>query len=107
MDAEIRRLIRRMSRENRLWGAPRIQSELGLLGYKVVQSTVARYMDRSSKPPSQTWRTFLRNHADQIVAVDFFTVVTIRFRVRYCFLVLRHDRRRLVHFNVMVNPTAE
>ena len=107
VDGEIRRLIRRMSRENPTWGAPRIQSELSLLGCTVAESTVARYMDRSSKPPSQTWRTFLRNHTDQIVAVDFFTVPTIRFRVLYCFLVLRHDRRRVVHFNVTVSPTAE
>jgi len=64
-------------------------------------------MDRSSKPPSQTWRTFLRNHADQIAAIDFFTVPTITFRVLYCFLVLRHDHRRVVHFNVTANPTAE
>ena len=81
VEAEIRRLIRRMSRENPTWGAPRIQSELRLLGHTVAESTVARYMDRSSKPPSQTWRTFLSNHADQIVAIDFFTVPTITFRV--------------------------
>jgi len=90
-----------------MWGAPRIQSELQLLGHTVAESTVARYMDRSSKPPSQTWRTFLRNHADQIVAIDFFTVPTITFRVLYGFLMLRHDRRRVVHFNVTVSPTAE
>jgi len=107
VDAEIRHLTRRMSRENPTWGAPRIQSELSLLGYTVAESTVARYMDRSSNPPSQTWRTFLKNHADQIVAVDFFTVPTITFGVLYCFLVMRHDRRRVVHFNVTVSPTAE
>jgi len=107
IDAEIRCLIRRMSRENPLWGAPRIQSELCLLGYTVAESTVARYMDRSSKPRCQTWRTFLRNHADQIVAIDFFTISTITFRALCGFLVLRHDRRRVVHFNVAVSPTAE
>ena len=107
VDAEVRRLIRRMSRENPTWGAPRIQSELSLLGYTVTESTVARYMDRSSNPPSQTWRTFLKNHADQTVAVAFFTVPTITFRVLYCFLVMRHDRRPVVHFNVTVSPTAE
>ena len=107
IETEIRRLIRRMSRENPTWGAPHIQSELCLLGYAVAESTVARYMDRSSKPPSQTWRTFLRNHADQIVAIDFFTVPTITFRVLYGFVIMRHARRRVVHFNVTVNPTAE
>jgi len=96
-----------MSRENPLWGAPRIQSEICLLGYTVAESTVVRYMDRSSKPPSQTWRTFTRNHADQIVAIDFFTVPTITSRVLYGFLILRHDRRRVVPFNVTVSPTAE
>ena len=96
-----------MGRENSLWGAPRIQSEMQLLGYTVAESTVARYMDRTSKPPSQTWHTFLRNHADQIAAVDFFTVPTITFRVLYGFLILRHDRHRVVHFNVTVSPTAE
>jgi putative transposase len=106
VEAEIRRLIRRVSRENPTWGAPRIQSELSLLGYTVAQSTVARYMDRSSKSPSQTWRTFLKDHADQIAATDFFTVRTITFRVLYCFLVARHDRRRVVHFNVTASPTA-
>ena len=89
-----------------MWGAPRIQSELRLLGYTVAESTLARYMDRSSKPPSQTWRTFLKNHADQIVATDFFTVPAITFRVLCGFLILRHDRRRVVHFNVTASPTA-
>ncbi len=64
-------------------------------------------MDRTGKPPSQNWRTFLANHADQIAAVDFFTVPTITFRVLYCFLILRHDQRRVVHFNVTTNPTAQ
>ena len=72
----------------------------------MAESTVARYMDRSSKPPSQAWRTFLNNYMGQTVAVDFFTVPTITFRVLYGFLVLRHDRRRVVHFNVTASPTA-
>ena len=93
IDVKIRMLIQRMSRENQTWGAPRILSELLLLGHAVAESTVAKYMARRPKPPSQTWRTFLNNHADQIAAVDFFTVSTIAFRVLYVFLVLRHDRR--------------
>ena len=106
IDAEIRYLIRRMCRGNAMWGAPRIQSELALLGYTVDESTVAKYMIRHPKPPSQTWRTFLENHVPDIVAIDFFVVPTMRFQLLYCFLVLRHDRRRVVHFNVTAHPTA-
>jgi transposase InsO family protein len=106
IDAEIRRLIRRMCRENATWGAPRIQSELALLGYHVAESTVTRYMVRHRKPPSQTWRTFLENHVSDIAAIDFFVVHTVCFRLLYCFIVLRHDRRRVVHFNVTAHPTA-
>ena len=105
-DAEIRMLVRRMSRENPTWGASRIQSELALLGHNVAESTVARYMTRRRKPPSQTWRAFLKNHASQIAAVDFFTVPTVTFRVLFCFIVLSHDRRRVLHFNVTAHPTA-
>jgi len=104
--AEIRQLIRRMAQENPTWGAPRIQSELALLGHTVVDSTVAKYMERGRKPPSQSWRTFLENHVPDIVAIDFFVVVTVSFRLLYCFIVLRHDRRRVVHFNVTPHPTA-
>jgi putative transposase len=100
-------LIRRISRENPLWGAPRIQSELRLLGFNVTEKTVAKYRVKRAKPPSQTWKTFLANHADQIVAVDFFTIPTINFRVLYCFIVLLHDRRKIVHFNVTEHPTAD
>ena len=105
-EAEIRDLIKQMSRANPLWGAPRIQSELALLGLAVAESTVAKYMGRASKPPSQTWRTFLENHVGEIAAIDFFVVATVSFRLLYCFLVLRHDRRRVVHFNVTRYPTA-
>jgi len=105
-DAEIQQLIRRMARENPTWGAPRIQSELALLGHTVADSTVAKYMERGRKPPSQTWRTFLENHVPDIVAIDFFVVATVSFRLLYCFLVLRHDRWRVVHFNVTPYPTA-
>ncbi len=106
IDGEVRQLIRRMSLENPLWGAPRIQSELALLGYTIAESTVAKHMKRQRKPPSQTWRTFLENHAPDIVAVDFVVVATVSFRLLYCFLVLRYDRRRVVHFNVTPYPTA-
>ena len=106
IDAEIRELIKQMSTENPLWGAPRILSELQLLGYEVAERTVAKYMARDEKPRSQTWRTFLDNHAQDIVAIDFFTVPTATFRVLYCFVVLRHARREVVHFNVTEHPTA-
>ena len=107
VEREIRDLIRRMSRENPTWGAPRILSELLLLGRQVAEATVAKYMVRTRKPPSQTWRTFLDNHVPDIAACDFFTMPTVTFRVLYVFVVLRHDRRRIVHFNVTTNPTAQ
>jgi len=107
IELEIRRLIRRMSRENPLWGTPRIRSELRLLGYEASKATVDKYRVRHRKPPSQTWRTFLDNHVRDIVAVDFFTVPTATFRILFCFIVLRHHRRMVVHFNVTAHPTAE
>jgi len=105
VEREARDLIRRMSKENSTWGAPRIQSELTLLGYELAESTVSKYLVRQRKPPSQTWRTFLENHVDCLASVDFFTVPTATFRVLYCFIVLCHERRRLVHVNVTANPT--
>jgi len=105
--AEIRALIRQMSEQNPTWGAPRIQSELRLLGYDVALSTVARYMARPSKPSWQTWRAFLKNHMAQTAAIDFFTVPTATFRILFCFIVLKHERRQLIHFNVTAHPTAE
>jgi len=107
IEAEIRRLIRRMSRENPLWGTPRIQSELTLLGHIVTESTVDRYRIHPHKPPSQTWRAFLDNQVKDIVAIDFFTIPTATCRVLLTFVVLRHDRRHVVHFNVTAHPTAE
>ena len=104
---EVRDLIRKMCRENPLWGAPRIHGELLKLGIDIGESSVSKYMVRSRKPPSQTWRTFLENHLTQMVSIDFFTVPTIRFQVLYVFLVLAHDRRRILHFNVTAHPTAE
>ena len=107
VEVEIRKLIRRMCRENQSWGAPRIHSELQLLGYDVSETTVAKYMVRHRKPPTQTWRAFLENHLTDIVAIDFFTVPTATFRILFAFVVLRHDRRKVVHFNVTAHPTAE
>jgi transposase InsO family protein len=104
---EIRDLIRRMCRENPIWGAPRIHGELLKLGIDIGETSVSKYMVRSRKPPSQTWRTFLENHLTQLVSIDFFTVPTIRFQVLYVFLVLGHDRRRILHCNVTAHPTAE
>ena len=104
---DTRELIRTMSRNNVLWGAPRIHSELLKLGIQVSQASVAKYMVRHSRPPSQTWRTFLTNHVSQMVSIDFFTVPTISFHILYVFVVLAHDRRRILHFNVTAHPTAE
>ncbi|MCP3883736.1 MAG: transposase family protein, partial [Sulfitobacter sp.] len=96
-----------MSRENPLWGAPRLHGELQMLGIQIAQTTVARYMIRHRKPPSQTWRTFLDNHAKDLVSIDFFTVPTATFRILYVLLVLRHERRQVVHFNITEHPTAQ
>jgi putative transposase len=104
---EVRELIRTLSRENPLWGAPRIHGELLKLGIDIGQTSVGKYMIKRRKPPSQTWRTFLDNHLKTLVSVDFFTVPTIRFRILYVFLVLVHERRRILHFAVTSHPTAE
>jgi transposase InsO family protein len=107
VSAELRTLIGEMNRANRLWGAPHIHGELLKLGFEVAQSTVARYMCRHSRPPSQGWRTFLSNHADGIAAVDLFVLPTIAFRVLYCLVIIRHRRRIWLSFGVTENPTAE
>ena len=107
VSAEVRALIRRMSQENSLWGAPRIHGELLKLGYDICESTIAKYMVHRPGPPSQTWQTFIRNHMAEIAAIDFFTVPTATFRTIYVFLVLSLDRRRIIHFNVTTNPTAD
>jgi len=104
---DVRDLIRQMCRENPLWGAPRIHGELLKLGITIGETSVSKYMVRRRQPPSQTWRTFLDNHVKDLVSVDFFNVPTIRFHVLYVFLVLAHDRRRILHFNVTAHPTAE
>jgi len=96
-----------MSTANVTWGAPRIHGELLKLGIEVSQATVPKHMVRRSKPPSQNWRTFPENHLKEMVSVDFLVVPTISFRVLFVFLVLAHDRRRVLHFNVTAHPTAE
>src|ERR1700682_2428778 len=103
---EIRDLIRRMSKENPLWGAPRIHGELLMLGIEVAQSTMARYLTRRQGPASQGWKTFLRNHAAGIASIDLFVVRTISFKLLYGLVILRHTRRRLVSIKVTHNPTA-
>ena len=107
IDTELRVLIRRISIDNPLWGAPRIHGELLKLGFEVAQSSVAKYMVKRREPPSQGWRTFLRNHASEIAAMDFFVVPTIGFDLLYAFVIVRIDRRDLVWINVTKNPTAE
>src|SRR6266446_219486 len=104
---EIRDLIRRMSTANPLWGAPRIHGELLKLGIRISQATVAKYMVHKGKPPSQTWRTFLENHVQQLVAIDFLVVPTVSFRLLFVFVVVAHHRRHAIHFNVTAHPTAE
>ena len=107
IEPDLRALIRRMSIENPLWGAPRIHGELLKLGFEVAQSSVAKYMVKRRGPPSQGWRTFLRNHAPDIAAMDLFVVPTIGFDLLYAFVIVRLDRRDLVWINVTANPTAE
>src|SRR6266540_2636846 len=96
VDRELRELIQRMSKENPLWGAPRIHGELLKLGFDIAESTVSKYMIRHRGPPSQTWRTFLRNHADAIAAIDLFVVPTLTFECLFVFLVVGHGRRQLL-----------
>src|SRR5450756_1432990 len=107
IEAVLRALIRQMNMENPLWGAPRIYGELLKLGFEVAQSSVAKYMVKRRGPPSQGWRTFLRNHAPDIAAMDLFVVPTVGFDLLYAFVIVRLDRRDLVWINVTTNPTAE
>ncbi len=103
---DVRALIRTMSDMNPLWGAPRIHGELLKLGIDVCEATVAKYMARRQRPPSQTWRTFLANHIDQIAAADFFVVPTITCRLLFVLVILTHQRRRVAHVAVTAHPTA-
>jgi putative transposase len=104
---ELRQLIRRMSRENPLWGAPKIHGELLKLGFDISETSVNKYLVRRKGSPSPSWKTFLENHVKNLVSVDFFTVPTIRFQILYVFLVMAHERRRILHFAVTQHPTAE
>ena len=107
IDADLRALIRRMSAGNPLWGAPRIHGELLKLGFEVAQSSVAKYMVKRCGPPSPGWRTFLRNHAPDIAAMDLFVAPTIGFDLLYVLVIVRLERRKLVWINVTPHPTAE
>jgi len=105
IDPEVRELIKRMATAN-MWGAPRIHGELLKLGIRISEATVSKYIPRRRKPPSQTWRSFLENHVDTLVSVDFFVVPTVFFRVLFVFVVLGHERRRILSINVTSNPSA-
>jgi len=107
IETDLRARIRRMSIENPLWGAPRIHGELLKLGFVIAQSSVAKYMVQRRGPPSQGWRTFLRNHALDITAMDLCVVPTVGFDLLYAFVIVRLDRRDSVWINVTTNPTAE
>jgi Integrase core domain len=107
LSPDIRSLVRRISRENPLWGAPRIHGELLKLGIEIAQSTVAKYMARRRGPPSQGWKTFTRNHAPEIAAIDLFVVPTIDFKLLYGLAIIRPGRRRLVWTSATANPTSE
>lgn len=96
-----------MANANPLWGAPRVHGELLKLGIEISERTVTRWMPKRQKPPSQTWRAFLDNHIGELVSIDFFTVPTATFRVLFVLIILAHDRRRIMHFNVTEHPTAE
>jgi hypothetical protein len=104
---EIQQLIREMSIANPLWGAPRIHGELLRLGINIGQTSVAKYMVRRRGPPSQSWKTFLRNHADGVAAMDLFVVPTISFRLLYGLLIIGHGRRQILWLGVTAHPTAE
>ena len=103
---EVKELIRTMSTMNPTWGSPHIVGELAKLGITAAKSTVEKYMVRTTKPPSQTWRTFLTNHAKEIVSIDFIVVPTVRFTMLYVLVFLSIDRRRVIHFNIAEHPTA-
>jgi putative transposase len=105
IDPEIRRLIKQMATAN-LWGAPRIHGELLKLGIQISEATVSKYLPSGRKPPSQTWRSFLENHVSDLVSVDFFVVPTVFFHVLFVFVVLAHERRRILSINVTTNPSA-
>jgi putative transposase len=104
---EVRELIQAMWQANPTWGSPRIVGELRKLGIDVAQSTVEKYRVRLCKPPSPTWKTFLNNHVQDLVALDFLVVPTVTCKVLFVLVILAHHRRRVVHFNVTEHPPAE
>jgi putative transposase len=104
---EVRELIQAMWQANPTWGSPRIVGELRKLGIHVAKSTVEKYRVRPKRPLSPMWKTFLKNHMQDLVALDFFTVPTVTFRVLFVLVILVHERRRVVHFNVTEHPTAQ
>src|ERR1700694_1621288 len=108
LSREVRKLIFRMVAENPTWGAPRIHGELLMLGFDVSERTISRWMKRAPRDPkpARQWLCFLRNHREAIAAMDFFTVPTVTFGLLYCFFVISHDRRRILHFNVTRHPTS-
>jgi len=106
MNRQVRDLVCKMATDNPLWGAPRIHGELLKLGIEISERTVSRLMPKRRKPPSQTWKTFLGNHVNELVSIDFFTVPTAAFRVLFVLVVLAHHRRRVLHFNLTEHPTA-
>jgi len=106
VSSEMIALIKQMAQANPLWGAPRLHGELLKLGIEVSERTVSRLLPKGRRPPSQTWRSFLDNHIKDMVSIDFLAVPTATFRLLYVLIVLAHDRRRIVHFNVTSNPTA-
>src|SRR3954469_2988226 len=104
--AELRRLVEQIAAANPLWRAPRVHGELQMLGIAISERTVSRILRRLRRPPNQTWRTFLHNHVGQLVSIDFFTVPTITLKVLFVFILLEHDRRKVLNFNVSEHPTA-
>lgn len=108
LGAEVKLLVLKLSSANPLWGAPRVHGELLKLGIEISERSVSGIIRRSNpKPRSQTWKTFINNHMTDTVAVDFLVVPTIRFKLLFVFVVLSHDRRKVIHFNVTANPTAQ
>ncbi|MBC8403423.1 MAG: transposase [Candidatus Marinimicrobia bacterium] len=105
IDKELRDLICKIVEDNELWGAPRIHGELLKLGFEVSESTVSTYMPKKNKQSNQNWKTFLRNHLRETVSVDFFTVPTLTYSLLYVFVILSHDRRKIIHYNITKNPT--
>ena len=109
INQEVRVLIRRLAQENSDWGAPKIHGELQKLGFVVSERTVARHLRRipRRRDPGKQWLAFLQNHREAIVAFDFFTVPTVHFQLLYCFFVIEHARRKILHFNVTRHPSAD